>query len=215
MPGPLLITVWRVLQVGLTGGIGSGKSTVSAMLEERGAAIIDADRIVRELQAPGEPVFEAMVEAFGEGIVADSGMLDRAAVAAIVFNDDEKLKQLNGIVHPALGDETASRLASYAETDRIVIFDMPLLVESGRGDMEAVIVVDTDPDIAVERLVTYRGFSEADARARMAKQATRAQRLEVADRVIVNDGDLAALEPQVDDVWSWLEDLSITKHTAD
>lgn len=194
-----------MLSLGLTGGIGSGKSTVSEMLEERGATVVDADRIVRALQEPGQPVFEAMVEAFGPSIVAGDGTLDRQAVADIVFGDDEALKTLNSIVHPAVGAAIAERLAELAETDDVVIMDIPLLVESGRDDMAAVIVVDVDPDLAVERLVEHRGFSEEDARSRMARQASRDDRLAKADVVIDNSGSLDDLRAQVDALWARIE----------
>ena len=190
-----------MLSLGLTGGIGSGKSTVSGLLEEHGAVVVDADRIVRELQQPGEPVFEAMVEEFGPGIVATDGTLDRQAVADIVFGDADALKRLNAIVHPAVGAAMAERLAALAETDSVVILDIPLLVESGRDDMAAVIVVDVDPEIAVHRLVEHRGFSEEDARARMARQVSREDRLAKADVVIDNSGDLDSLRAQVDALW--------------
>ena len=146
-----------VRSLGLTGGIGSGKSTVSASLEERGAVVVDADRIVRELQQPGEPVFEAMVAEFGPGIVAEDGTLDRQAVADIVFADADRLAVLNKIVHPAVGVAMAERLAALAETDETVILDIPLLVESGRDDLAAIIVVDVDPEVALARLVEFRG----------------------------------------------------------
>jgi dephospho-CoA kinase len=194
-------TVTTVLSLGLTGGIGSGKSTVSGLLEEHGAVVVDADRIVRELQQPGEPVFDAMVEEFGPGIVATDGTLDRQAVADIVFGDADALKRLNAIVHPAVGAAMAERLAALAETDSVVILDIPLLVESGRDDMAAVIVVDVDPELAVERLVEHRGFTEEDARARMARQVSREDRLAKADVVIDNSGDLDSLRAQVDDLW--------------
>lgn len=194
-----------MLSLGLTGGIGSGKSTVSAMLEERGATVVDADRIVRALQEPGEPVFEAMVEAFGPSIVAADGTLDRQAVADIVFGDDDALKTLNGIVHPAVGAAIADRLVELAETDDVVIMDIPLLVESGRDDMAAVIVVDVDPDLAVERLVEHRGFSEEDARSRMARQVSREDRLAKADVVIDNSGTLEHLREQIDRLWDRIE----------
>ena len=194
-----------MLVFGLTGGIGSGKSTVSTLLEEKGAVIIDADRVVRELQQPGQPVFEAMVEAFGHGIVADDGTLDRQAVADLVFGDDEKLATLNGIVHPAVGVRMAEQLAALAGTDRIVVLDVPLLVEKGSYDTAATIVVDVDPDLAVQRLVEHRGFDEADARARMARQSSREDRLAKADVVIDNSGAVADLESQVDQLWSRIE----------
>jgi dephospho-CoA kinase len=193
-----------VLLVGLTGGIGSGKSTVSALLAARGAVIIDADAITRSLQQPGQPVFDAMVSAFGSGIVAADGSLDRAAVAAIVFTDEAARKQLEAIVHPAVGAEMVRLLSEHAGSDRIVIYDVPLLVESGKKGYGFVIVVDVDPEIAVSRLISLRGFTEADARARIANQVTRADRLAVADFVVDNSGSLASLEPQVDDLWKVL-----------
>lgn len=195
-----------MLVLGLTGGIGSGKSTVSALLEELGAVIIDADRVVRELQQPGEPVFDAMVAAFGSGIVAADGTLDRQAVADIVFADGEKLATLNGIVHPAVGARMAEQLAALADTDQVVILDVPLLVEGkGRYDTAGTIVVDVDPELAVQRLVEHRGFSEDDARARIARQASRDDRLAVADIVIDNSGPVDALAGQVDELWQRIE----------
>jgi len=191
-----------VLVLGLTGGIGSGKSTVSALLEARGAVVIDADRIVRELQEPGQAVFEQMVEAFGDGIVAADGTLDRPAVADIVFADEEQLKRLNGIVHPAVGLRMAERLAELADTDSVVILDVPLLVEGkGKYDTAATIVVDVDPEVAVQRLVEHRGFDPDDARARMARQASREDRLAAADVVLDNSGTPTDLERQVDELW--------------
>ncbi len=176
------------------------------MLEERGAAVVDADRIVRELQQPGEPVFLAMVEEFGDGIVALDGTLDRQAVADIVFADADALAALNKIVHPAVGVAMAERLAALAETDQTVILDIPLLVESGRDDLAAIIVVDVDPEIAVGRLVEFRGLSEQDARARMARQVSREERLAKADVVIDNSGDLDHLRSQVDALWTRIQD---------
>src|SRR5688500_1412768 len=156
--------------IGLTGGIGAGKSTVSARLAERGAVVIDADAITREVQQPGEPVFVAMVERFGPGIVAADGALDRQAVADLVFPDPAALADLNAIVPPAVVATLAARMAAEVGTDHVVILDVPLLVESGRDDMAGIIVVDVDPDTAVRRLVEHRGFSEADARARISRQ---------------------------------------------
>ena len=196
-----------MLVVGLTGGIGSGKSTVSALLAARGAVVIDADAIVREVQQPGTPVFDAIVERFGPGVVAADGTLDRQAVADIVFNDPGALADLNGIVHPAVGIEIATRLAAEAETDHVVVLDIPLLVEGGRHDVAGVIVVDTPVDVAVRRLVEQRGMSEEDARARMANQASREERLARADVVVDNSGSLADLEAEVDTAWAWIESL--------
>jgi dephospho-CoA kinase len=193
-----------VLLVGLTGGIGSGKSTVSALLAARGAVVVDADAITRSLQQPGQPVFDAMVERFGPGIVGADGQLDRPAVAAIVFSDAAAKAALEAIVHPAVGVEMLRQLQEHGGTDAVVIYDVPLLVESGKTGYGAVIVVDVDPEIAVQRLVEHRGFVEADARARIANQVARADRLAVADRVVDNSGALADLEPQIDELWSWL-----------
>jgi len=193
-----------VLLVGLTGGIGSGKSTVSSLLADRGAAVVDADAIVRRLQAPGTAVFEAMVERFGPGIVAADGTLDRAAVAATVFTDEQARKDLEAIVHPAVGAEMLRQLSEHTGTDHIVIYDVPLLVESGKKGYGAVVVVDVDPAVAVERLVRHRGMDETDARNRIANQVPRAERLAAADRVVDNSGSIADLTAQVDELWKWL-----------
>jgi dephospho-CoA kinase len=197
-----------VLVVGLTGGIGSGKSTVSALLAAKGAVIVDADDVVREQQRPGTAVFDAMVERFGPGIVAADGTLDRAAVADIVFADPQALEDLNNIVHPAVGAEIARRMEALSGTDAVVVLDVPLLVEASRGyPLAGLIVVDVDPDIAVERLVMQRGMTEEDARSRMSRQASREERRARADVVIDNRGTPSDLAHQVDAVWDWLERL--------
>jgi len=196
-----------MLLVGLTGGIGSGKSTVSEALERRGAVVVDADRIVKELQQPGTEVFTEMVARFGDGIVGPDGQLDRPAVAAIVFSDAEALADLGAIVHPRVRDEMTRRLEELAATDEVVVLDVPLLVESGWEGMSGVVVVDLDPDVAVSRLVEFRGFDESDARNRIANQASREERLAKADMVVDNGGDLASLEAQVDRVWEWISGL--------
>jgi dephospho-CoA kinase len=196
-----------VIEVGLTGGIGSGKSTVSALLVEKGAVLVDADAIVREVQEPGTPVFQAMVERFGPGIVAPDGTLDRAAVAAIVFADPDELAALNGIVHPAVTDEMTHRREAWKDTDATLILDIPLLVESKYAGLAGVIVVDVDPEVAVQRLVQFRGFAEEDARARIGRQASRDERLAAADFVVDNSGDLAALQAEVDRCWTWIATL--------
>jgi dephospho-CoA kinase len=197
-----------VLLVGLTGGIGSGKSTVSALLAAKGAVVVDADAVVRAQQRPGTPVFDAMVERFGPRIVAADGTLDRAAVADMVFADPEALAALNGIVHPAVGAEIARRMEELSATDAVVVLDVPLLVETARGyPLAGLIVVDVDPDIAVERLVMQRGMDEEDARSRMSRQASREQRRARADVVIDNRGTLDDLVRQVDAIWDWIEGL--------
>ncbi len=196
-----------MLLIGLTGGIGSGKSTVSAALAERGAVVVDADAIVRELQQPGTEVFDEMVDRFGPGIIGEDGNLDRAAVAELVFTDPEALAALNSIVHPRVGIEIERRLAELRETDQVVVLDVPLLVESGRSDMAGTIVVDLDPEIAVRRLVEHRGMSEDDARNRISRQVAREHRLTKADLVIDNHGRPEDLAAQVDRAWEWILSL--------
>lgn len=197
-----------MLVIGLTGGIGSGKSTVSALLAAKGAVVVDADAIVREVQQPGTPVFAAMVERFGPGIVAADGSLDRAAVADLVFGDANALADLNAIVHPAVGAEIARRMEALAATDEVVVLDVPLLVESKNAyPVAGLLVVDVDPEVAVRRLVEHRGMREADVRARMARQAGRDERLARADRVVDNSGTLDDLAAQVDAAWIWIEGL--------
>ena len=196
-----------MLEIGLTGGIGSGKSTVAALLTERGAVLLDADAIVRELQEPGTPVFVAMVERWGDGIVAADGALDRQAVADRVFGDADELAALNTMVHPAVADEMTRRREALADTDATVILDIPLLVESGHEGLAGVVVVDVDPEVAVQRLVAHRGFSEDDARGRIARQASREDRLARADLVVDNSGTVADLSAEVDRVWAWIEGL--------
>jgi dephospho-CoA kinase len=193
--------------VGLTGGIGSGKSTVSAALAARGALIIDADAIVRDVQRPGSPVLQQMAVRFGTGVLASDGSLDRAAVAAIVFADADALKALNDIVHPAVGAEMNRQVMAEVATDRSVVMDIPLLTENPREGLQGKIVVDVPVETQVQRLVQFRGFDEADARARIAKQATREERLRIADFVVDNGGDLEALAPQLDALWEWLASL--------
>jgi len=196
--------------VGLTGGIGAGKSTVSAMLAQQGAVIVDADQIARDLQGPGTPVVLAMAERFGPGILDENQGLIRSAVAEIVFADPAALADLNKIVHPAMQAEIAAQIDAHRGTDRIVILDFPLLTENPRSDLNATIVVDVDPEIAISRVVTHRGMDEADARARVARQAKREDRLAIATHVIDNSGDTAALGERVAEVWSELLVLAAT-----
>jgi dephospho-CoA kinase len=197
-----------MILVGLTGGIGSGKSTVSALLAERGAIVIDADRITRELQAPGSPVLAEIADAFGPTVIDSKGELDRPALAALVFGDPDALARLNKIVHPAVGREMAARLEAQRETDNVVVLDIPLLVENPREGLCGTVVVDLPVEIAVERLVTHRNMDRADAEARIARQATREARVAIADRIIDNSGDLASLETQVDEAWQWMRSLA-------
>jgi dephospho-CoA kinase len=208
VPEPLEY-VDSVLLLGLTGGIGSGKSTVSALLADKGAVIIDADAITRSLQQPGQPVFDSMVARFGPGIVNSDGTLDREGMAKIVFADEQARKDLEHIVHPAVGAEMLKRMQDEAETDHVVVYDVPLLVEAARRAMTfaGVIVVDIDPEIAVQRVVEQRGMKEDDVRARVANQASRADRLAVADKVIDNSGSRDDLRRQVDEVWAWIQTL--------
>lgn len=195
--------------VGLTGGIGSGKSTVSARLAARGAVIVDADAIVREIQEPGGLAYQGIVDRFGPGVVAADGTLDRPALAAVVFNDEAARRDLNALTHPLVGQVMFERIAANAGTDRVVVLDIPLLAEGGKGayGVAGVIVVDTPVDVAVERLVRHRGFDEADARARVASQMSREDRLAIADFVVDNAGPPEALDEQVDRCWEWIATL--------
>ncbi len=192
-----------MILIGLTGGIGSGKSTVSALLAGRGAIIIDADAIARELQAPGAPLLSELSKKFGASIIDASGALDRAALANIAFSDPEALKDLNKIVHPAIAKEMDARLTAQRATDNVVVLDIPLLAENPRAGLCGIVVVDIPIDLAVSRLVEFRSMAEDDARARIAKQATREERQAIADKVIDNSGDMSTLSDQVEDVWQW------------
>ncbi|MCU1461459.1 MAG: dephospho-CoA kinase [Acidimicrobiales bacterium] len=197
----------RMVVVGLTGGIGSGKSTVSGLLAERGAIVIDADRIAADVRAPGGAAYQPLIDRFGPTIVAADGTIDRKALAEIAFADEKALADLNAITHPAIGAEIAARMAAEAGTDHLVLLDVPLLVENGRVTTDEVIVVDCPVDEAVRRLVEYRGFDEADARRRVAAQVTRDERLAKADFVIDNSGAPEALGDQVTRCWTWLESV--------
>lgn len=196
-----------MILVGLTGGIGAGKSTVSALLAGYGAVVIDADAITRALQEPGQPVLAAIVDRFGSGVLSADGRLDRAGLAEIVFGDPDALRDLNAIVHPAVGAEIARRIAAEQDSGRVVVLDVPLLVETGRDGLSGIVVVDVPTDTAVERLVVQRGMSEDDARARVAVQASRDERLAKADVVIDNSSTREALEKRVAAVWAWMQQL--------
>jgi dephospho-CoA kinase len=192
-----------VLLVGLTGGIGSGKSTVARLLERRGAVVIDADHLAREAVAEGTPAFERVIETFGDAVVAPDGNLDRAALAAIIFSDPERKAALEGIVHPEVARRFGERVDELSGTDRVVIYVSPLLVELGLAPaFDLVIVVTASPHLRISRVASGRDFSPEDVRGRMAAQATDEQRMEVADVLVDNDGSLAELEPQVDRIWS-------------
>jgi dephospho-CoA kinase len=200
-----------VLAVGLTGGIGAGKSTVADLLVAHGARLVDADRIAREVVAPGGPAYQPMIDRFGTGIVDADGAIDRPAVAALVFGHADALADLNAITHPAIGIEMLARRDRFAGTDDIVVLDIPLLRPIHREtlDLAAVIVVDTPTDLAFERLVTLRGMDPDDARARIDSQPDRQTRLEGADLVIDNSGDRRHTEAEVDRVWAELVALRL------
>jgi dephospho-CoA kinase len=191
------------MRVGLTGGVGSGKSTVATLLAEHGAVVIDADAIAREVVEPGTPGFEAVVATFGEDVVGPDGRLDRPKLAGIVFGDESKRVQLNAIVHPLVGQRTIE-LAQAAPADAVVVYDIPLLVENNMAaGFDIVLVVEADQDLRLARLAE-RGMAADDARERMAAQATDEQRREVADVVIENNDSLADLKATVDDLWELL-----------
>ncbi|MFF4405430.1 dephospho-CoA kinase [Streptomyces sp. NPDC001262] len=193
-----------MLTVGLTGGIGAGKSEVSRLLASYGAVLVDADRIAREVVEPGTPGLAAVVAEFGPEILTPDGSLDRPRLGAIVFADEKRLAALNAIVHPLVRARSAE-LEAAAGPDAVVVNDVPLLAENGLAPLyDLVVVVDAADATRLDRLVRLRGMTADEARARMAAQATREERLAVADLVIDNDGPLAALEPRVREVWAEL-----------
>ena len=194
-----------MLAVGLTGGIGSGKSTVARLLAGRGAVVVDADLLARQVVEPGSAGYQAVLDRFGPAVAAADGSLDRRALAELVFADPAALADLNAIVHPAVRAAIAGRLAELEGGDGVVVLDIPLLVESGRSyGAAAVMVVDCPPEVAVRRLVEQRGMDEADARRRMAAQVPRAERLAAADVVIDNSGSPDDLEAEVARAWTFL-----------
>jgi dephospho-CoA kinase len=203
-----------MLMVGLTGGIGSGKSTVAGLLTQRGAVVVDADAIAREVVEPGTPALAKLVEQFGPSILQADGSLDRPALAAVAFVDDEHRKQLEAITHPAIGDEFLRRVAA-APPDAVVIHDVPLLVESKRGfEYAAVIVVEAPLETRLDRL-ERRGVPRADARRRIDLQATDEERRKVATWVVDNAGDLATLEHQVAEIWTELQQRAAAAAAAE
>lgn len=195
--------------VGLTGGIGSGKSTVAALLADREAVIVDADELARASMAAGTAAHEAVVARFGPAVVAADGSVDRSRLAAVVFADPVARADLEAIVHPYVRAGVAARVAAEAGTDHVVVVEIPLLAESpsaGAG-LQAVIVVDCPEDVAVARLVEHRGMDEADARARVAAQASREVRRAIADFVIDNSGRRDGLAAEVERCWAWIRGL--------
>lgn len=201
-----------MLRIGLTGGIGSGKSTVASLLKERGALIIDADAISRQLMQPGEKTLNEVVQAFGQEILTEQGELDRAALASIVFNDEDARHQLNAIVHPAVRDRS-KKIAAEALKDTsfsgVIIEDIPLLTETGQASsFDGVIVVETTEEIRMDRLVNQRGMSQKDAYDRIRAQATDEQRRAIATWVIDNSGSREETERQVEKIWAEVQNLS-------
>jgi dephospho-CoA kinase len=200
--GPLM------LLVALTGGIGSGKSTVAAGLAERGAAVVDADAVSRRILEPDGAAYQPVVDRFGPGVVRDDGSINRPALAAVVFGDAGALTDLNRLTHPVIGRSIADQVRDLAPESGVVVIDIPLLgiLTDDLFRLDAVIVVDTPEDVAVARLVATRGFDEGDAWARVAAQIDRDERRKLADIVIDNGSDSAALDAEIDRVWSWLRD---------
>lgn len=195
-----------MLAVGLTGGIGSGKSSVADLLVQRGAVLVDADRVARDVVAPGGPAYQPLIERFGPGIVAADGTIDRPALAALAFADEESRLALNAITHPAIGVAMMEARDAHEGTDDIVVLAIPLLTAVHRDTVKLhkVVVVDTPTDVALQRLLSQRGFDRADAEARIRSQISREERMNEADYVLDNSGDLAALEAEVDKLWAWL-----------
>jgi dephospho-CoA kinase len=195
-----------MLAVGLTGGIGSGKSAVAELLVARGAVLIDADQVAREVVAPGGAAYQALIDRFGAGIVAPDGTIDRPALAAVAFADDATRADLNAITHPAIGVAMIKARDALEHTDDIVVLAIPLLTAQHRDTVKLrlVVVVDCPTDIALERLLTQRGMDRADAEARIAAQISREERIKEADYVLDNSGDRTQLEVQVSTLWEWL-----------
>ncbi len=196
------VSVGVMVRIALTGGIGAGKSTVARLLADRGAVVIDADAIARDIVEPGQPALAEIREAFGPAIIEPDGRLDRAALAQIVFADADALGKLNAITHPRIAERSAHIIAALPP-DAVVVYDMPLLVEQGESawrGWDAIVVVDAPEAVRLGRLIE-RGVGEEDARRRIASQASREARLAIADHVIDNYGDPASLETQVEALW--------------
>jgi dephospho-CoA kinase len=199
-----------VLAIGLTGGIGSGKSTVGELLVRCGAVLIDADVIARQVLEKDSPGLARVIERFGDGLLREDGSLDREKTANLVFADEMARADLDAIVHPLVAARMLEAVAGEAETDHVVVLDIPLLAEGGRSryQLDGVLVVDCPVDIAIERLVEQRGMSPADAEARVAAQATREERLALADFIIMNMGTRQELEEMVNRAWAWMNKLA-------
>lgn len=195
-----------MLLVGLTGGIGSGKSTVARMLEKRGAVVFDADVLARQAVAPGTPGFDRVVDRFGPNVLAPGGDLDREALASVVFADPAARRDLEAIVHPQVRRMFAEGCEEYEGTDRVVVFSAPLLVETGMHTaFQALLVVSTSVETQIERLMRERGLSESSIRARIAAQLPLEAKAEVADVIIDNEGTTEELEGQIERVWRDLQ----------
>jgi dephospho-CoA kinase len=196
-----------MLAVGLTGGIGSGKSAVADLLVERGAVLIDADQVARDVVAPGGPAYQPLIDRFGPGILAADGAIDRKALAAVAFADEETRLELNAITHPAIGIAMIRARDALVDGDDIVILAIPLLTALHREtvNLHKVVVVDAPTDVALERLLSQRGFDRADAEARIRAQISRRERVKEADYVLDNSGDRAALTAEVAALWDWLQ----------
>ena len=204
-----------MLLVGLTGGIGAGKSTVAELLAARGAVIVDADQVARAVVEPGQPALAKLVERFGDGILDGDGRLDRAALAKVAFSDDESRHDLEAITHPAINDEFTRRVAS-APSDAVVVLDVPLLAESEQArkrPYQTVIVVEAPREVRLRRLEA-RGVDRADAEARMSAQVSDDERRKLATYVVGNAGDRAALEHRIDEIWADLQRLRVEGATG-
>jgi dephospho-CoA kinase len=195
-----------MLAVGLTGGIGSGKTAVADLLVGHGAVVIDADQVARDVVAPGGPAYQPLIDRFGSGIVAADGTIDRAALAALAFAEEKSRLALNAITHPAIGVAMIEARDAHEGTDDIVVLAIPLLTARHRETVKLhkVVVVDTPTEMALDRLLSQRGFDRADAEARIRSQISREERVKEADYVLDNSGDRAALERAVDALWAWL-----------
>ena len=208
-------------EIAITGGIGSGKTTVAKLIVNRGAVLVDADQIVKDLQRPGGKVFNKIVEIYGNDILLGDGELNRQKIAEIIFNDEMQLSRFNDIVHPAVGEEMGIRRKEAIKQGSIVLVDIPLMItpdgELGREEyklFDGIIVVDCEIETAVSRLIQQRGFDEKDARARIAKQATPEQRREFADFLIDNNGPEENLSKQIEKCWEWVQTLTAKKRNV-